>query len=124
MWLKEIRPGAFAGERWHADPLGRLYVPRGKGAFPSVTMMTTVPAVVAGVPEIAMLHAADAGGRRSTPRAWSPRAWPASTTVYKCRRRAGRGGGRLRHGDRAARPPRSSARAAPGWSRPSACSPT
>ena len=22
MWLKEMRPGAFAGDRWHADPVG------------------------------------------------------------------------------------------------------
>jgi histidinol dehydrogenase len=36
-------------------PSVALYVPRGKGAFPSVTMMTSVPAVVAGVPEIAIL---------------------------------------------------------------------
>ncbi|MFO1039255.1 MAG: histidinol dehydrogenase [Geminicoccaceae bacterium] len=55
MWLKEIRPGAFAGDRWHPIPSVALYVPRGKGAFPSVTMMTSVPAVVAGVPEIAIV---------------------------------------------------------------------
>lgn len=54
MWLKEVRPGAFAGDRW--TPIGSvaLYVPRGKGAFPSVTMMTSVPAVVAGVPHVAI----------------------------------------------------------------------
>lgn len=55
MWLKEIRPGAFAGDRWHAIPSVALYVPRGKGAFPSVTMMTCVPAVVAGVKDIAIV---------------------------------------------------------------------
>lgn len=55
MWLMEIRPGAFAGERWTPIPSVACYVPRGKGAFPSVMMMTTVPAVVAGVPEIAVL---------------------------------------------------------------------
>ena len=55
MWLKEIRPGAFAGDRFHPIPSVALYVPRGKGAFPSVTMMTSVPAVVAGVPEVAIL---------------------------------------------------------------------
>ena len=55
LWLKEIRPGAFAGDRWTAIPSVALYVPRGKGAFPSVTMMTSVPAVVAGVPEISIL---------------------------------------------------------------------
>ena len=55
MWLMEIRPGAFAGERWTPVPSVACYVPRGKGAFPSVMMMTTVPAVVAGVPEISVL---------------------------------------------------------------------
>ncbi|MGY6409541.1 MAG: histidinol dehydrogenase [Alkalilacustris sp.] len=54
MWLKEIRPGAFAGDRWTPIRSVALYVPRGKGAFPSVTMMTAVPAVVAGVPELAI----------------------------------------------------------------------
>jgi len=55
MWVMEIRPGAFAGERW--TPIGSVacYVPRGKGAFPSVMMMTTIPAVVAGVKEIIVL---------------------------------------------------------------------
>ena len=55
MWLMEIRPGTLAGERWTPIPSVACYVPRGKGAFPSVMMMTTVPAVVAGVPEIVVL---------------------------------------------------------------------
>lgn len=55
MWLKEIRPGAFAGDRVTPIKSVALYIPRGKGAFPSVTMMTAVPAVVAGVPELAIV---------------------------------------------------------------------
>jgi histidinol dehydrogenase len=55
MWLKEIRPGAYAGDRVTPIKSVAIYVPRGKGAFPSVTMMTSVPAVVAGVPELAIL---------------------------------------------------------------------
>lgn len=55
MWLKEIRPGAFAGDRFLPINSVALYVPRGKGAFPSVTMMTAVPATVAGVPEPAIV---------------------------------------------------------------------
>lgn len=55
MWLKEIRPGAFAGDRFTPIRSVALYVPRGKGSFPSVTMMTSVPAVVAGVPELAIV---------------------------------------------------------------------
>ena len=55
MWLKEIRPGAFAGDRFTPIQSVALDVPRGKGAFPSVTMMTSVPAVVAGVPQISIV---------------------------------------------------------------------
>ena len=50
MWFKEMSPGVFAGERSTPIPSVACYVPRGKGAFPSVVMMTAVPAVVAGVP--------------------------------------------------------------------------
>jgi histidinol dehydrogenase len=49
MWLHEMRPGAFAGERMRAIPSAACYVPRGKGAFPSVALMTSIPAKVAGV---------------------------------------------------------------------------
>lgn len=62
MWLKEVRPGAFAGDRWTPIASVALYVPRGKGAFPSVTMMTAVPAVVAGVPRIAICTPPTADG--------------------------------------------------------------
>ncbi|MFV0333931.1 MAG: histidinol dehydrogenase [Tropicimonas sp.] len=55
MWLKEIRPGAFAGDRFTPIESVALYVPRGKGSFPSVTMMTSVPGVVAGVPDLAIV---------------------------------------------------------------------
>ena len=55
MWLKEMRPGAYAGDRFTPIRSVALYVPRGKGAFPSVTMMTAVPAVVAGVPDLAIV---------------------------------------------------------------------
>ena len=55
MTLKEIRPGAFAGDRFTPIQSVALYVPRGKGSFPSVTMMTSVPAVVAGVPDLAIV---------------------------------------------------------------------
>lgn len=50
MWMKEMHPGVFAGEK--VEPISSVacYVPRGKGSFPSVVMMTAIPAVVAGVP--------------------------------------------------------------------------
>ena len=55
MWMKEIRPGVLVGER--ATPIDSVacYSPRGKGSFPSVTLMTAIPAVVAGVPEPVIL---------------------------------------------------------------------
>jgi histidinol dehydrogenase len=52
MWLHEIRPGAFAGDRSRPIPSVACYVPRGKGAFPSVALMTSIPAKVAGVKEV------------------------------------------------------------------------
>ena len=55
MWMKEIRPGAYAGDRFLPIPSVACYVPRGKGSFPSVVMMTTIPAVVASVPRIAIV---------------------------------------------------------------------
>ncbi len=51
MWQKEMHPGVFAGERTVPIESVACYVPRGKGSFPSVVMMTAIPAVVAGVPE-------------------------------------------------------------------------
>jgi histidinol dehydrogenase len=52
MWLSEMRPGAFAGDRIRAIPSAACYVPRGKGAFPSVALMTSIPARVAGVRDL------------------------------------------------------------------------
>ncbi len=62
IWVKEIRPGAFAGDRFRPIPSVACYVPRGKGSFPSVAMMTCVPAMVAGVPKIAVLTPPDSEG--------------------------------------------------------------
>ena len=51
IWWTEIRPGVKVGERATAIQSVALYSPRGKGSFPSVTLMTAIPAVVAGVAE-------------------------------------------------------------------------
>ncbi|MEM9813552.1 MAG: histidinol dehydrogenase, partial [Pseudomonadota bacterium] len=63
MWWKEMHPGVFAGEK--IVPIERVaaYVPRGKGSFPSVVMMTAVPAVVAGVPEPCIITPPGSDGR-------------------------------------------------------------
>jgi histidinol dehydrogenase len=53
-WLVEVSPGVWAGEQINPLPSVGLYVPRGKGAFPSVMYMLCTPAIVAGVPQIAV----------------------------------------------------------------------
>ena len=55
MWMQEVRPGVLVGERWSPIDAVAAYAPRGKGAFPSVTLMTLIPAVVAGVPDLSLL---------------------------------------------------------------------
>lgn len=52
MWFTEVRPGIMAGEKISPVASAGLYVPRGKGAFPSVMLMLATPAVVAGVPRV------------------------------------------------------------------------
>ncbi|MDR1932482.1 MAG: histidinol dehydrogenase [Spirochaetales bacterium] len=52
MSFAEIRPGLFAGERPLPIPSAGLYVPRGRGSFPSMLYMLAVPALVAGVKQI------------------------------------------------------------------------
>src|SRR5258708_2065743 len=51
-WFTEVAPGVVAGERITPIPSVGLYVPRGKGSFPSVMYMLATPASIAGVPRI------------------------------------------------------------------------
>lgn len=55
LWMKEMHPGVFAGEKVEPIESVACYVPRGKGSFPSVVMMTAIPAVVAGVPQAVII---------------------------------------------------------------------
>jgi histidinol dehydrogenase len=52
LWLKEVEPGVWAGDRHTPIESVACYVPRGKGSFPSVVNMTTIPGLVAGVPRL------------------------------------------------------------------------
>ena len=54
-WMIEIEPGVFAGEQINAIESVGLYVPRGKGAFPSAMYMLAIPAIIAGVKNIAVV---------------------------------------------------------------------
>ena len=62
-WDMEIRPGIIAGEKIVPIPSVALYVPRGKGSFPSMMMMAGVPAKVAGVPRIVVATPPDTSGK-------------------------------------------------------------
>lgn len=62
MWLTEIDRGILAGEKVTPISDVALYVPRGKGSFPSVLLMLATPAVVAGVSRIVVLTPPNAAG--------------------------------------------------------------
>ncbi|HBR68578.1 MAG TPA: histidinol dehydrogenase [Rhodospirillaceae bacterium] len=62
-WMEEIEPGVFAGEQVNAIESVGLYVPRGKGAFPSALYMLAIPAVIAGVENIAVVTPPRADGK-------------------------------------------------------------
>ncbi|TMC16490.1 MAG: histidinol dehydrogenase [Chloroflexi bacterium] len=51
-WFTQVAPGVMAGEKITPVTSVGLYVPRGKGAFPSVMYMLATPASIAGVPRI------------------------------------------------------------------------
>lgn len=55
VWLMEVDEGITAGEKVTPITDVALYVPRGKGSFPSVLLMLGTPAVVAGVERIVVL---------------------------------------------------------------------
>ena len=55
MWFIEVQPGIMAGEKVTPVTSVGLYVPRSKGAFPSVMLMLATPAKIAGVPRLIVL---------------------------------------------------------------------
>ena len=54
-WREEIAPGVVVGERARPIASAALYVPCGKGSFPSVMAHLGVPAAVAGVRQVVVL---------------------------------------------------------------------
>ncbi|MEG2381114.1 MAG: histidinol dehydrogenase [Oscillospiraceae bacterium] len=55
MWFTEVDKGLMVGEKTTPIVDVCLYVPRGKGSFPSVLCMLGIPAVVAAVPKIVVV---------------------------------------------------------------------
>ena len=52
MWFTQVDTGIMAGEKITPISSVGIYVPRGKGAFPSVMLMLCIPAVIAKVPKV------------------------------------------------------------------------
>jgi histidinol dehydrogenase len=52
LWFTEIDKGVLAGEKVTPISSVGIYVPRGKGSFPSVMLMLCIPAVIANVSKI------------------------------------------------------------------------
>lgn len=63
MDMIEIRPGIFAGEKAIPIESAGLYVPRGRGSFPSMLYMQAIPAVAAGVGRICIVTPPDRDGK-------------------------------------------------------------
>lgn len=63
MEMVEIEAGVFAGEKTIPIQSVGLYVPRGRGNFPSMLYMQAVPAKLAGVPNISVTTPADENGK-------------------------------------------------------------
>jgi histidinol dehydrogenase len=61
-WQIELEPGLTAGEKVSPISSAGLFVPSGKASYPSVAYQLGVPAVVAGVPQIALVVPPVPGG--------------------------------------------------------------
>lgn len=61
-WSFESEPGLVVGERVGAIASAGLFVPSGKASYPSVAYQLAVPAIVAGVPHVALVVPPRPGG--------------------------------------------------------------
>ncbi len=61
-WSVESRPGLEVGEKVTPIASAGLFVPSGKASYPSVAYQLAVPAVLAGVPEVALVVPPVPGG--------------------------------------------------------------
>ena len=61
-WSVDVEPGLSVGEKITPIASAGLFVPSGKASYPSVAYQLAVPAVVAGVPELALVVPPAPGG--------------------------------------------------------------
>ena len=64
-WIDTKADGTILGQKVTAIEKAGVYVPGGKAAYPSSTLMCVVPAIVAGVERIVMVTPADKDGKVS-----------------------------------------------------------
>ncbi|WP_188190354.1 histidinol dehydrogenase [Nonomuraea sp. SYSU D8015] len=89
-WTAEPRPGLVVGEQATAIPAVGLYVPSGKGSFPSVLIQIATPAVAAGVERIVvMVSPVPGGGGQVDPATLVAAAELGLTEVYRSNGPAG-----------------------------------
>ena len=62
-WIETKEDGSILGQKVTPIEMAGVYVPGGKAAYPSSTLMCVIPAVVAGVNRIVMLTPADSEGK-------------------------------------------------------------
>lgn len=62
MELVQVRPGIMAAEKWVSIDSVALYVPHGKGSFPSMLYMLAIPAIIAGVKDIVICTPPESSG--------------------------------------------------------------
>ncbi len=62
-WKKEFSSGVILGQKVTPIPRVGLYVPGGKGGYPSTVLMDSIPAIVAGVDSIALITPPNADGK-------------------------------------------------------------
>ena len=62
-WIETKEDGSIFGQKVTPIETAGVYVPGGKAAYPSSTLMCVIPAVVAGVNRIVMLTPADSEGK-------------------------------------------------------------
>ena len=62
-WIETKEDGSILGQKVTPIETAGVYVPGGKAAYPSSTLMCVIPAVVAGVNRIVMLTPADSEGK-------------------------------------------------------------
>ncbi|MCK8115455.1 histidinol dehydrogenase [Anaerosoma tenue] len=81
-WFTTVEGGVLLGQQINPIARAGIYVPGGRACYPSSVLMNAIPAIVAGVEEIAMVVPPDADGRVN-PYTLAAAAEAGVTEIYK-----------------------------------------